>query len=95
MLYARSRVGFTRLWAPGSHIEAEGYLFDKRMKTGFYRHFRYLGPRGEITVYIIIALCLNRLVKNNLLRESNIETLLNDRNAYFKIDLPLEERTIN
>jgi hypothetical protein len=95
MLYARSRIGFTRIWAPGTHIEAEEYIFDKRLKGSFFRHFKYFGPRGEFAIYFITVVLLCKLVKNNLTRENNIESLLNDRNVYFKVDLPLEHRKIN
>ena len=95
ILYSRSRVSFLRMWAPGIHIEGEEYIFDKRLKGGFLRNFRYLGPRGEILFYFFFVLGVCTLFKNNLTRERAIESLLNDRNVYFKVDLPIEHRKIN
>ena len=56
ILYSRSRVSFLRLWAPGIHIEGEDYIFDKRLKGGMFRNFRYFGPRGEILFYFFFVL---------------------------------------
>ncbi len=94
ILYSRSRVSFLRMWAPGIHIEGEDYIFDRRMKGGMLRNFRYFGPRGEILFYFLFVLAMSRLFKNNLTRENTIESVLNDRNVYFKVDLPLEDRKI-
>lgn len=94
ILYSRSRISFLRLWAPGIHIEGEEYIFDRRLKGGMLRNFRYFGPRGEILFYLFIVLAMSRLFTVNLKRENNIESLLNDRNVYFKVDLPFEDRKI-
>jgi hypothetical protein len=94
MLYARTRVSFTRLFAPGIHLEAEDYIMDKRLKGGFLRHFRYFGPRGEILFYFFAVLAASKIFVNNLNREDNIDSILNDRNVFFRLELPYEERKI-
>ena len=94
MMYARSRISFTRVFAPGFHIEAEEYIMDKRLKGGMFRHFRYFGPRGEILFYFFLVLAASRLVRNNLQRENNIEEVLNDTNVFLRIDLSAEDRKI-
>ena len=94
MLYARRRVSFTRLFAPGIHIEAEDYIMDKRLKGGILRHFRYLGPRGEILFYFVAVLAMRKLILNNLNREENIDSILNDRNVFLRLELPVEDRKI-
>jgi len=95
ILYARKRVSFTRLFAPGIHIEAEDYIMDKRLKGGILRHFRYLGPRGEILFYGLFAFSLMRLCRVNIDREHQIENLLNDRNVYLKINMSYSDRKID
>ncbi len=94
ILYARRRVSFTRLLSPGIHIEAEDYIMDKRLKVGMFRHFGYFGPRGEILLYFFTACFATRIMLLNLRRETNIESLLNDRNVFLKLELPVEERKI-
>lgn len=94
ILYARRRVSFTRLFAPGIHIEAEDYIMDKRLKGGVFKHFRYFGPRGEILFYALFALVCARIAKNNICREKSIDSVLNDRNVYLKVELPFEDRKI-
>ena len=94
MLYARRRVSFTRIFAPGIHIEAEEYIMDKRLKGGIFRHFRYFGPRGEILFYFGLVLGLRQLFLNNINREENIDSVLNDRNVYLRAELPFEDRKI-
>ena len=94
MLYARRRVSFTRIFAPGIHIEAEDYIMDKRLKGGIFRHFRYFGPRGEILFYFGLVLGLRQLFLNNINREENIDSVLNDRNVYLRAELPFEDRKI-
>ncbi len=94
ILYARRRVSFTRIFAPGIHIEAEDYIMDKRLKGSTFRHFRYFGPRGEILFYSLLVIAGLRLFTNNLSRENNIDSLLNDRNVYNRIELPFEIRKI-
>ncbi len=92
MLWARRRVAFTRVFAPGNHLEAESYIMDRRLKTGIFRHFRYLGPRGEFIVYFAVVLLARRVYLNNIYREHNIESVLNDRDVFLKVDLPVELR---
>lgn len=94
ILNSRSKFGFTRLFAPGMHIEAQEYLFDKRLKAGFFRHFRYLGPRGEFVWIALFVLGLNYIAKKNINREESVESVLNDRNVYFKVYLPKDQRKI-
>ncbi len=95
MLYARKRVSFTRMFAPGIHFEAEDYIMDKRLKGGMFRHFRYFGPRGEIIWYGLATMALICVCKMNIKREENIEGVLNDNNVYLKLELPMESRKIN
>jgi hypothetical protein len=94
MLFARRRVGFSRMMAPGIHIEAEDYIWDKRLKGGFFRHFRYFGPRGEILFYFFLVLATARFFRNNLSRAEEIESVMNDRNVYLKLNLDYEHRKI-
>ena len=94
ILYARTRVSFTRMFAPGIHIEAEDYILDKRLKGGIFRHFRYFGPRGEILFYAFFVIVGTRILMNNIRREETIDSLLNDRNVYNRLALPFEERKI-
>ncbi len=95
LLYNRSRVGLHRIFGPGFHMEAEHYLFDRRFKLPMFRHFRYFGPRGELFIYCIFILGLKKMIDNNIQREENIESLLNDRNTFFKADLPLNFRKLD
>ena len=95
MLWARNKISFTSLFAPGMHIESEKEIWDRRLKGRIFRHFRYFGGRGEIIIYTIFILSLARLARNNLNRQGNIESLLNDRNVYNKIELPFNQRVIN
>lgn len=94
IMYARTKVGFSRLFAPGIHIEAEDYIFDKRLKGTFFKHWRYFGPRGELLFYFFFVLGMTTLFRNNLSRDENIENILNDREVYTKVDLPLNDRII-
>lgn len=94
VLYNRSRIGISRLFGAGFHMEGEHSLFDRRYKLPMFRHFRYLGPRGEIFVYFLLLVGITKLIKNNLKREENIESLLNDKNTYFKVELPLIYRKL-
>jgi hypothetical protein len=95
MLYARRRVSFTRIFAPGIHLEAEEYILDKRLKGGIFRNFRYFGPRGEFLFYFFFALCTSKIVLNNINRELTMNSILNDRNVYNSLELPFETRKIN
>lgn len=92
LLYNRSRIGINRLFGTGSHMEAEHTLLNRRLSTGMFRHFRYFGPRAELFVYFLVLVSLKRLINYNLQREKNIESLLNDRNTFFKIELPVKYR---
>ena len=95
ILYARRRVSFTRIFAPGIHIEAEDYIMDKRLKGGMFRHFRYFGPRGEIIFYGLFTMTCVCIAKTNINREEALESVLNDRNVYLRLDLPYNYRKIN
>lgn len=95
LMYNRSRVGLHRVIGPGFHMESEHYLFDRRFKLPMFRHFRYFGPRGELFVYFLVLLGLRKVVTNNLQREENIESLLNDRNTFFKVELPANLRRLD
>jgi hypothetical protein len=94
MLYNRDRISFTRLFGAGFHIEGEKTLFDKRLKTGIFRHNRYFGPRGELLFYAGLVYLTTYFMKNNLKREQNVESLMNDRNVYLRVNLPLSDRLI-
>ena len=76
------------------HIENQDILWDKRLKGGFFRHTRYFGPRGELIFYSLALITAYRLIRNNLNRENNIDSLLNDRNVYYPVSLPYEMRKI-
>jgi len=95
LMYNRSRVGLHRVIGPGFHMEGEHSLFDRRFKLPMFRHFRYFGPRGELFVYFVVLLGLRKMINNNLQREENIESLLNDRNTFFKAELPLKYRKLD
>lgn len=95
LMYNRSRVGIHRLFGPGSHMEAEHSLFDRRLKMQMFRHFRYLGPKGELFFYFLVIVGFRKLINNNLQREENIESVLNDRNTFLKVDLPREYRKLD
>lgn len=95
LMYNRSRVGLSRALGPGFHMEAEHYLFDRRFKLPMFRHFRYFGPRGELLIYFLLVLGLKKLITNNLQREENIESQLNDRNTFLKLDLPAKYRRLD
>jgi hypothetical protein len=95
MLYARRRVSFTRIFAPGIHLEAEEYILDKRLKGGIFRNFRYFGPRGEFLFYFFVALCASKVALNNINRELTMNSVLNDRYVYNSVDLPFDSRKIN
>jgi hypothetical protein len=95
LMYNRSRVGLHRVFGPGFHMEAEHYLFDRRLKLPMFRHFRHFGPRGELFVYFLVILGLKKMINNNLQREENIESLLNDRNTFFKVELPVKYRKLD
>ena len=95
MLYNRDRMAFTRVFGPGSHIEGEKYIFEKRFRIPMNKHFRYLGPKSEILIYIGVVWMLTHLAKNNMLRENKLESVMNDRDVYLRVDLPLNQRKIN
>lgn len=95
LIYNRSRVGIHRALGPGSHMEAEHYLFNRRFNLPMFKHFRYLGGRGEFFIYFLVVVALKRLITYNLQREVNIESLLNDRNTFFAADLPVKYRKLN
>jgi hypothetical protein len=95
LMYNRSRVGLHRVIGPGFHMEAEHYLFDRRFKLPMFRHFRYFGPRGELFIYFLLLVGIRKAVTNNLQREENIESLLNDRNTFFKVELPVSFRRLD
>jgi hypothetical protein len=94
LMWNRNRIAFTRLIGPGFHMEAEKSLFDKRFKLPMFRHFRYFGPRGELFIYFLVFCGVNRQIKNNIQRENNIDSLLNDRNTYFKVNLPNDLKSL-
>jgi hypothetical protein len=94
IMYNRDRIAFTRLFGAGVHIENEDVLFDKRLKIPMNRHLRYFGPRGEILIYLGAVFLLSRMIKNNFRREEGIESLLNDKNVYLRLDLPFNERKV-
>jgi hypothetical protein len=87
-------LSFTRLFGPGFHIEGEGTIFDRRLKGTYMKHFRYFGARGELLIYALTILLMSRFIKRNFERQENIESLFNDRNVYFKVDLPSQYRKI-
>ena len=95
MLYNRDRVSFTRLFGAGFHIEGEKTLFDKRLKTAINRHNRYFGPRGEILFYAGLVYVMMTFLRNNLNREKSVESVMNDRNVYLRVNLPFSDRLIN
>ena len=90
LMWNRNRIALTRLIGPGFHMEAEKSLFDRRFKLQMFRHFRYFGPRGELFIYFLIFLGFKELINNNIEREKNIDSLLNDKNTFFKVYLPIE-----
>jgi hypothetical protein len=93
-MYNRDRMAFTRIFGAGYHIEGEETMFDKRLKLSMNRHMRYFGPRGEMLIYLGAVLLVSRCLKNNFKREENIESVMNDRNVYLRVDLPLSERKV-
>jgi hypothetical protein len=93
-MYNRDRIAFTRLFGAGAHIEGEETIFDRRLKLSMNRHLRYFGPRGEILIYLGLVFVLSKIIKRNFLREESIESILNDRNVYLRLDLPLEQRKV-
>jgi hypothetical protein len=93
-MYNRDRIAFSRIFGAGVHIEGEDVIFDKRLKLSMNRHMRYFGPRGEILIYLGLVLFMSRVLKNNFKREESIESTLNDRNVYLRVELPLEERKV-
>jgi hypothetical protein len=97
LLNSRKRVSFSTLFRPENrfHIENEKIFWDKRFKGGFFRHNRYFGPRGEILFYFAVLFGTTNLIRNNLKREKNIDSLLNDRNVFYTACLPIEMRTIS
>jgi hypothetical protein len=88
-------MSFTRIFGSGVHIEAEKSLFDKRLKTTINRHNRYFGPRGEILIYIGLVWIATKFLRNNLLRDQTVESIMNDRDVYLRVNLPLSDRLIN
>lgn len=93
----RKRIAISGLLRPESktHFENEDIFWDRRMKAGYLRHNRYFGARGELFflgLFLCGAYCFTR---NNLSREKNIDSLLNDRNVFYSVSLPLEMRKIN
>jgi len=95
LMYNRSRVSLHRALGPGFHMEGEHSLFDRRFKLPMFRHFRYFGPRGELFIYFLLILGLRKIINNNIQREENIESLLNDRNTFFKLELPFDLRKLD
>ena len=95
LMWNRNRIALTRLIGPGFHMESEKNLFDRRFKLPMFRHFRYFGPRGELFIYFLMFMGINRAIKNNIKREENIDSLLNDRNTYFRVYLPNNLKSLN
>jgi hypothetical protein len=95
MLYNRRKLSFTRLFGPGFHIEGQDTVWDRRLKGTYFRHFRYFGPRGEFLIYAGVICLVSGFLKRNFKRQDNIEALFNDRNVFFKLELPYEKRKIN
>ena len=93
-MYNRRRLSFTRAFGPGFHIEGESSIFDRRLKGTYMKHFRYFGARGELIVYTLAIALMSRFIKRNFERQENIESMFNDRNVYFKVDLPFKYRQI-
>ena len=85
MLQARSKLGFTRIFSPGAHIEGEVKIFDRRHKNQMFKRFRYFGPRGELLWGLLLFSFYKRMALNNLEREK-IDQLFVDRNVYFRIE---------
>ena len=74
-------------------MENEKSLNERRSKINIFRHFLYLGPRGEIFFYLIFLFGINKLIKNNMQREK-LEENLNDNNTYLQLRLPIDKRII-
>ena len=84
MLNARTRLGFTRLFYPGAHIEGEVKIWDRRYKTGMFKNFRYFGVRGEVFYLFVFFYFLKKLSVRNFER-NKISELFSDRDVYFKV----------
>jgi hypothetical protein len=93
-MYNRDRIAFSRIFGAGVHIEGEDTIFERRLKVPMNRHLRYFGPRGEMLIYLGVVLLMSRCLKNNFYREESIESILNDRNVYLRLDLSLDDRTV-
>lgn len=58
------------------------------------KHFRYFGPRGELLWYTGLIVGSYWLIRNNINRENVIDSSLNDRNVFYRAELPAEMRKI-
>lgn len=82
IIHYKHTIGFTRIFYPGVHLEGEVKIWERRFRNRMFKHWRYLGPRGEGLYIILAAYLIRRFVQKNLEREE-VDKLLVDRDTYF------------
>lgn len=85
LMNTRIKLGITRIFYPGSHIEGEVKIWDRRFKNHPFKFVRYFGPRGEILYLGAVFFIFKKLASVNFDREKIVE-LMNDRNVYMRIE---------
>lgn len=85
LLNVRTKIGITKLFYPGSHIEGEVKIWDRRFKNHPFKFIRIFGSRGEL-FYIGLAFFIFKKYSSINVERERIVELLNDRNVFMKID---------
>jgi len=84
LLKVRTKLGFTRLLYPGTHLEGEVKIFDRRFRTPMFKYCRLFGARGEVFYLFVFFYLFKKLATNSLEREKIEENLI-DRDVFFVI----------
>lgn len=94
LLNVRRKIGFTRIFYPGTHLEGEIKIFDRRYKNTFFKYNRLLGARGEVFYIFVFFFLLKKITSYGLEREK-IEEKLVDRDVFFLVKLNDSSTKIN
>lgn len=84
IMNTRKKLGFTKFFYPGTHIEGEVKIFNRRFNNHAYKYFKLFGPRAEI-FWIFVVFYLFRKLTQNSIRREEIDQLLVDRDAFFVV----------
>lgn len=82
IIQAKSKIGFTRVFYSGFHIEGDKKIWDRRFKTQMFKNFKYFGPRGEL-LWLFGALVIFRTFAENNMKREKIDKHFVDRNVFY------------